>query len=92
MPEMPAPMMMASKSGIGVAPVFMEFWMPKLPALAPVDKPRMDAWQGCRFAAGRLRLGFTRDRICPYRRGSDRPKGGDGTRGGKRWPRRSGAG
>ena len=39
----------------------------------------MDAWQGCRFAASQSRLGFTRDRICPYRPDPDRPSSGDET-------------
>ena len=59
---MPAPMMMASKSGIGVAPMpvvcpenYLRRIAVRLPALAPGDKPRMDAWQGCRFAAGQFR-------------------------------------
>src|SRR4029079_12349550 len=32
------------------------WFVPKLSALTPVDKPCMDAWQGCRFAASRPRL------------------------------------
>ena len=37
----------------------------------------MDAWQGTGLPRP-IPARFTRDRICLYRRGSDRPKGGDG--------------
>src|SRR5215203_3390825 len=72
---MPAPMMMASKSGIGVAPVLM-VWCKAIRSHAGGQTlhGRVAGLQLCRQP---VRVGFTRDRICPYRRGSDRPSSGD---------------
>jgi len=66
---------MASKSGIGVAPMFM-VGCKAIRSRAGGQTPHGRV-AGLQLCGQPVRGGFTRDRICPYRRGSDRPSSGD---------------